>query len=504
MINLSMRKFPSLVVYIFLLLQGNPLFSYEINPLDVTFVGEDRTTQIASIKKQNNLYVSIEDFIELFNLRYYTNDQNKKCVVRSGSHAIKIMGRNPFFMIDNRSYQLPLSPLVHEGQIFIPLKNFLKLASHVFPADIRFDLSDERLAIHRQLYNITGIQIEERANGNVIRFNTTQRFNEKDVAASFRRGWLNVTLFGGTLDSAKIATDQPVGMIKKIVAIQFETSAQVSFLLDREIKEKQFYMKDREVLLTLRNTQTIDEDVLASLETDRNRWIIDRIIIDPGHGGRDPGAVGPTGLKEKDVVLNISQRLKKLLEDNLNVEVLLTRDSDVYIPVKERGKFANKYDGKLFISIHCNGNNSSRVRGYSTWLLGPAKTQTALEMAEKENSVIELEDNTEAYKELQNAIHILNAMNQSVNLKESQVLAKLLNDEFKKINKFPQFGQGVFQAGFYVLVNAAMPKILVEAAHITNKYEERLLKTNAVRQQIAQALFESIKSFKSEYERGLR
>ncbi len=504
MINSFMKSFHPIIISIILLLHGSMLYSYEINPLGVTFEGEDRTTQIASIQKQNNLYVSIEDFIELFNLRYYTNDQNKKCVIRSGSHAVKLMGNNPFFMIDNQVYQLPLPPLVLDGKIFVPLRNFLKLTARVFPADIRFDLSDERFVIHRQLYNITGIQVEERANGNLIRFTTAKRFNEKDVAASFRRGWLNVTLFGGTLDSSKIATDQRMGMIKKIVPVQFETSAQVSFLLDREIKEKQFYMKDREVLLTLRNTQTIDENVLASLETDRNRWIIDRIIVDPGHGGRDPGAVGPTGLKEKDVVLNISQRLKKLLEDNLHVEVLLTRDSDVYIPVKERGKFANEHNGKLFISIHCNGNNSNRVRGYSTWLLGPAKTQTALEMAEKENSVIELEENTAAYKELQDAIHILNAMNQSVNLKESQVLAKLLNDEFKKINKFPQFGQGIFQAGFYVLVNAAMPKILVEAAHITNKYEERLLKTNAVRQQIAQALFESIKAFKTEYERGLR
>ena len=201
--------------------------------------------------------------------------------------------------------------------------------------------------------------------------------------------------------------------------------------------------------------------------------------------------------------MDIAKRLKSLLEKNLNVEVLLTRDDDSYPRVQERGKFANEKDGKLFISIHANGNESERVRGHSVWLLGPAKSEIALQMAERENSVIDLEEDTEVYNELKDAIHILNAINQSANLKESQELASIVDKHFKDLNKFPQYGNGIFQAGFYVLVNAAMPKILVETAHITNKYEERLLKTNSVRQQIAQALYLSIKEFKTIYERGI-
>lgn len=496
----SSPKIYALLTIVFLLVFSSLLNAYDIRSVDVHFSGEGSRQSVNTIEKDGVLYLQLDEFAGLLNLRHYFIDENRKFVIRSGSHAIKLMGDNPFFMIDDQLYQLPLPTLLQDEKVYIPLALFVAVSKDVLPAHIHVSSNNRSIQIQRRLFNITGVQIEERANGTLIRFTTTKKFNEKDVAASFNRGWLNVTFYSGTLDSAKIASEIKEGVVQKIVPIQFETSAQLSFLLDREFKEKQFYFTDNEVVLTLRSTQKIDENVLMS---DRKRWVIDRIIIDPGHGGKDPGAIGPTGLKEKDVVLDISKRLKNLLEKNLDVEVLLTREDDSYPKVQERGKYANEKNGKLFISIHANGNENDRVRGHSIWLLGPARSEEALQMAEKENSVIELEEDTEAYNQLKDAIHILNAINQSANLKESQDLASIVDKQFKDLNKFPQYGNGIFQAGFYVLVNAAMPKILVETAHITNKYEERLLKTNSVRQQIAQALYLSIKEFKTKYERGI-
>ncbi len=496
----QLKKIPIIFIsFLFLILLANTAMGYTVQDVEVRFTGEGIRQTISSIEKDGILYIPIDDFAGLLNLRHYFIDQNNKFVIRSGSHAIKLMGENPFFMIDEQLYQLPLPTLFQDNHVFIPISLFLAIAKDALPAKIQVSSNNRIIQVQRRLYNITGVQVEERANGSLVRFTTTKRFSEKDVAASFRRGWLNVTFYDGTLDSSKIATENKVGMVQKILPIQFETSAQLSFLLDREFKEKQFYFTENEVVLTLRSSQKIDATALNPLPDDNKRWVIDRIVIDPGHGGRDPGAVGPTGLKEKDVVLDISKRLKKMLEKNLDVEVLMTRSDDTYVKVQDRGKFANEKKGKLFISIHANGNESNRVRGHSVWLLGLAKSDMALKMQEKENSVIDMEEDTEIYEDL---IHIMNRISQSVNLKESQELAGIVDSQFKDLNKFPKYGNGIFQAGFYVLVNAAMPKILVETAHITNKYEERLLKTNSVRQQIAQALYLSIKEFKSKYERG--
>ena len=158
----------------------------------------------------------------------------------------------------------------------------------------------------------------------------------------------------------------------------------------------------------------------------------------------------------------------------------------------------------MFVSIHANANTKSNVRGYSTYILGPARSQEALELAEKENSVINLEDEPAAYDEYKNAAHILNAINQSTNLKESQDLAAMVNESMAKYMQIPQSGKGLYQGNFYVLVGAAMPRILVETAYISNKYEEKLLRTNSFQQKVAQAIFESIKQFKTKYEKGIQ
>jgi N-acetylmuramoyl-L-alanine amidase len=137
----------------------------------------------------------------------------------------------------------------------------------------------------------------------------------------------------------------------------------------------------------------------------------------------------------------------------------------------------------------------------STYLLGNKKTEQALAVAEKENSVIELEESQEAYRELQNAAHILNAIAQSSYLKESEDLAQMVNSEIHVRTQIPD--QGVYQAGLFVLMGAAMPRILVETAFLSNTYDERLLKTRSFRQKVAEALSNSILQFKKKYEQGL-
>ena len=480
------------------------LYSQRNSRISVRFENERRTDSISAYREGGVLYASLEELAFLMNVKILYNPQNKKMVMRVGSREIKTTAMNPFILIDETIFQIPLPVIDVESKIYVPLALFLDAVGEMLPVELDFQREDTVLWIRNFKYNITGMEIEEIDNGTLIRFITTKNFNVSDVATSKNRGSFYVTIYGGTLDTTHFAAET-LGIVKRIVPYQFEDSAQITFFLDQEETDPKVYINEGEVLISLRSTEDISPAMISVSQEERSRWLIDRIIIDPGHGGRDPGAVGKSGLLEKEVNLNIAKRLKTLLEENLGVEVFLTREDNNTLPtLRERTQFANNHQGKLFISIHCNSNENKSVHGFSTWVLGTAKSQAALEIAEKENSVVEMYESDEALDEYQNSIHILNAINQSLNLNESLDLAEMTLSCLKEKTKLSQYGNGIYQAGFFVLVGAAMPRILVETAFISNEYEERLLRTRQFQYQVAEALYESIKQFKEMYEQGIR
>ena len=487
---------------LFLLFTVSDMIAQTRSQMQVLLDDDRRSAHLSIAMEGGVVYGSLSELADLVGIRNIYNPQNKKWVLRAGSSAITVTQWNPFIVIDDHTYQMALPPIHVDNNTFVPLAIFLEIVAPYMPAIIALDPQQRTLKIRKYQFNITAVEIEDRSNGTLIRIITTKQFSESDIAVSITRDWLNVTLNGGSLDSTFIASDRKQGIVNQIVPFLFESSAQLSFLLDKEVIDKKIDINPKEVIITLWNRADVDIAALSAVDN-RKRWLIDRVILDPGHGGKDPGAIGKNGTKEKEINLDIARRLKALIEKKLNIDVLMTREGDELPGLKERTRFANTNDGKLFISIHCNANASKSVRGFSTYILGPARTEQALQVAEKENSVIEFEDSQEEYKDFQNAAHILNAIHQSTNLKESEDLARMVNESMKKWTKIPQWGNGVYQAGFYVLIGAAMPRIFVETAFISNAYEERLLRTRSFRQKIAEALCESIEKFKEKYEKGV-
>ena len=238
----------------------------------------------------------------------------------------------------------------------------------------------------------------------------------------------------------------------------------------------------------------------------RKRWDLDVIVIDPGHGGKDPGTIGVTGLKEKDVALSVGLKLGALLRKNMpEVKVVYTRSTDVFIPLYRRGQIANEAGGKLFISIHCNSTlrKPSPTRGTEVYLLRPNRSEEAIAIAEQENAVITLEEGYEnRYQELTDENFILVTMAQTAYMRSSEILAEQVHREMSKVPGLR--GRGVRQAGFYVLVGAAMPNILVETAFVSNRDDEKILRGTTGQTRIAESLYQGIVRYKKEYEKLLR
>ncbi len=226
--------------------------------------------------------------------------------------------------------------------------------------------------------------------------------------------------------------------------------------------------------------------------------IIERkIVIDPGHGGHDPGAIGPSGLYEKDIVLDIAKKLKKILSINPLNKVFLTRKTDTFIPLEERTAIANKKNADLFVSIHANASPRRRARGIETYLLNWTNNEEAMKVAARENAI-----SLKKMKDLSSQMGVLNIIKSDLmraNKRDESIklahyiqksMISTLNNESKNIVDL-----GIKQALFYVLFGAQMPSVLIEVSFISNPEEERLLSKESYRTQIAEAVAEGINKY---------
>jgi N-acetylmuramoyl-L-alanine amidase len=288
------------------------------------------------------------------------------------------------------------------------------------------------------------------------------------------------------------------GLVREIVPVQLDQMATITFKLNKNISGRGLHVihHSNELLVSIPKGK-VSPDLVEKLKNDREKWLIDKIVIDPGHGGKDPGTIGVRGTYEKDVVLPISKKLKKLLEKKLKVQVFMTREDDTFISLKGRTQFANEKQAKLFISIHANWNRNSKIKGASTYFLGLARSEEAVEIAQRENEVIKYDDSDQESGLTEESI-ILATMAQNAYNKESQDFADMIQASLAKHTGVRN--RGVRQAGFYVMVGASMPNVLVETAFLSNKKEERLLKSSSFQQKVAQGIYESVKEFKRKYE----
>lgn len=232
----------------------------------------------------------------------------------------------------------------------------------------------------------------------------------------------------------------------------------------------------------------------------RERWRLDKIVIDAGHGGKDPGA-SANGVREKDVVLKVAKKLGQYIEENLDIEVVYTRTDDTFIELEERGHIANRAGAKLFVSIHINAARSRAARGTETFFLGQHKTEAAQKVMERENAVIRYEDNPEDYADYDEQALVRQILAQSAYMRQSERLASLIEAQFA--DRVQRRSRGVHQAGFYVLWSASMPAVLVELGFLTNPAEARFLKSERGQTYLASAIFRAVRDYKAKYEKGI-
>jgi N-acetylmuramoyl-L-alanine amidase len=463
--------------------------------------------------------------LNAFHLKYYIDANVKKIQFATLQYAMKVTANNPFIVISDQSntgsvLQVPFETRYAANTFFVPLESFIPLMNTVLPQTIAFDSREMIVRVGKPvpptIFDITSLSFEEKDNGYLINIHSAKELKDYDSwkKADGENTWLYVTISDVKADSAALVTMRKPPFVKDILVFQSPTSVQLTIKLKGKIENIDLVRsaENDNILLSAYlskekppTTSPTVKKLESALEKERNRWKLDCIVIDAGHGGDDPGTIGVARTREKDVTLAIALKLNKLIEKNLpNVRTVMTRRTDDFVELDRRGQIANQAEGKLFISIHCNSTprKPNPANGFEIYLLRPGKTDAAIRIAERENEVIKLEKNyQQRYQQLTEENFILLTMAQSAYVKHSEQFADILQREMGK--HLTLENNGVKQAGFYVLVGASMPNVLVETGYLSNKKEEQFLKSSQGQQKIAEAIFNAVKRYKQEYEKYL-
>ncbi len=483
------------------------------------------------------LYISIRDLALDLNLNFHFNETTHQAEITAKNSRINITADNPFVVIGDTgninthqepiTWQLIQSPMIVEKILFVPLQQFLPILALQIGERLTFDDVAHKIMVGTlpppkpiTNYDVSRIALEQAQVNPIIHIFSprqlvgTQSFVNPDST-------IVIILPGVSGNIESLNATKPDGMLKKVIAQQKDSSLHLTIKFDRNFEKLIPQRSDDTTGLALMMTslepspESIREDsireglkkqhVLETLEKQRNKWKMDVVVIDAGHGGKDPGAIGIKKTREKTVTLAVALKLGELIKQKLpDVQVVYTRKSDKFVELYRRGQIANEAGGKLFISIHCNSmpRKPSPANGFEIYLLKPGRTSDALEIAERENAVVKLEENyQDRYKEITEENFILLTMAQSAYVKYSELFAQTTVQSMERF--VPINNNGVKQAGFYVLVGASMPNVLIEIGYISNRKEEQYLTSTKGQQSIAEAIFTAVKNYKVEYEKDL-
>ncbi len=442
-------------------------------------------------------YIALTEFSRSQSVRTEFYEHNNKLILRFPSKKTVVSAYCSFIKVEETVYQLPY-PVKFDGkEFYVAARAFSSLMNLENLSDASLDIAQSVIIATTPQYNIHSIEFSQKMNGSQIRINTSEAFDTGSFGISFSRGgWMNLTIPGGKPDSIGVTESKVQEPIVRIRTMKSDQSCQLSFLLRYKIDDYEINQTGNQIILSLRTNIT---DNAQKIKEMRNRWLLDTIVIDAGHGGKDSGTIGVSNLMEKTVTLDIAKKLGSIVEKEMGVKVVYTRDEDVFIPLWKRTKIANESGGKVFVSIHANSTpRTSSVKGFETFLLRPGKTADAIEVATRENSVIALEENIPDFAGYNEENLILATMAQSAFMQESEFLAANIQNELNKMVSSDD--RGVKQAGFQVLIGASMPNILIEVGFLSNKTECKNLGKSSYRKKIAQAIFNALVIFKDKYE----
>jgi N-acetylmuramoyl-L-alanine amidase len=481
-----MRKFS---IYLILCLASLPCRALSAIPVDTS--GELESYEIG-----DDTYVKSSSLASFLGGNETIDFLGKAGKIDFDGFSLEYSLFSPFIRSGDDVYNIYKPVEYKDGSFLLPIYYLVSVLNKV--SSFEFAWAGRKLRVSRPSYNVIGVNAFQKINGLLLEIYLKDQL--KFDAVKTDDNWLVVTISGGKVDS--LAFQKHIGSkaVYEVKTYQFDNSCQVSIRLRPQ--NLTFTSKLKEdplrIQFLIRGEGFNDSSATAEDSQSSTENPIDVIVIDPGHGGDDNGAVGPSSVKEKDIVLKIAKQLNKLLKDDGHFKPVMTRQDDIFVPLSERTSLANSVGGDLFISIHANAAKNKKAAGMMTFSLASAKTDEARAAATLENNSIRFENIENQKLYATDLDFTLRDMVQTEYQRESVELSDIIAHNIAKATGIES--RGIDQAGFYVLDKAYMPSVLVETAFISNSSDEKKLKNEEFQKKVAKAIYDSIITFKDKYE----
>jgi N-acetylmuramoyl-L-alanine amidase len=434
--------------------------------------------------------------------------QLQKLTLRVRDRSFQLTAGSRLVIHDEGEVLLPVPILAIDGDVWLPMEFLTRILGPVAGETVLWDAETRTLAVGSASYNIVRLRVETLTKATAVTLQCSEPLSYR--ADATEPGFIVLKVYGAQPDPATVVQSRPRGLIQRVHSRQFGDHAKVYVEVNDLVTRYRTFTRDegKEIVLVVEEAEvtalpepTPRGKLRVGMEdrpVDVTRPIdVRTVVIDPGHGGMDRGRVGPSGVAEKDVNLAVARYLKRQLERNSDLEVVLTRDRDEHLDLAQRAEIANRAQGDVFISLHCNGWFNQGASGIETYFLSPAESDWAKSVAASENQGL---DDTDVLPE--DVTFIVWELVQNKFISASSDLAELVQQE--TIAGTGARDRGVRQAGFRVLVGAYMPAVLIEMGFISNVEEERRLDSGSYQQDLARAMSNAILEFKERYAEKLQ
>jgi N-acetylmuramoyl-L-alanine amidase len=454
---------------------------------------------LVRLPDEDTWFLRANDVARLFRATQFWNASSRKIVLGVGHTRFVLTVDTRVVVVDGDPNMMRSSVRYDEGFVLVPLEFVLEIASQHTPRGFEWNERERRLTVKGIGYNVTRITFVSSSQRTTASIDLTEQLvYHVDTSAP---GLLRIKLYGGRIDLRAFTIRQPRGFVAGVRAEQTERDAYVTIDLARGVRRVRVDRVEEpprlEVILETGDTPADAGPGYVEIVEDgtgEGRSLdVRKICIDAGHGGRDFGKESADGVREKDVNLAIARAVRDRIQQDLGVEVVMTRDDDTTLGLVERSEIANTSGADLFVSIHCNAWFNDQTGGFESYFLSPALSESERTLARYEN-----QGGGAAQTENTGDVDfILWDLVQNAYIAESSTFAEYIQKEMT--DRLGIKSRGVKQANFVVLQGVKMPAVLIETAFLSNPEEEALLTSPEFQDRVAEGLIQAIRRLQERY-----
>ncbi len=476
-------------------------------PLNIKYKATGETRRAMGrylLMDSQEMYVRSATLATILKAGRYWQGELRHLELKVGAQTFRVTAGSRVVVSGDGEMLLPVPVLDYDGDLWLPMVFLEQVVGPQTRERVAWNADTKQLSLGSADYSVARLKVEVLGRTTAVHIFCREPLGYR--TSSPRSGVIDLKIYGGEVNTAVVGSSSRRGLTQSVSSRQHRDHATVTIRVDQLVGRYRTYTADegREIVVVLEEEQvsTMPDPVPrghANVNIEQgpvdvtNRIDVQTVVIDPGHGGHDVGAVSRRGIMEKDVNLGVAKELRRYLERESDLKVILTRDNDSYLELPDRAEIANSSGGDLFLSLHCNSWFNDGAHGMETYFLSPARSDWAksVEAAENQAGRQAGPDGDAGDVEF-----IVWELVQNRFISSSSQLAETIQNDVTRDLGMPN--RGVRQAGFRVLVGAYMPAVLIELGFLSHAREENRLGEKSYQRELAKAIGDAILTYREQ------